>query len=113
PLNATARRALQDWLEERGDAPGPVFTRQKGFTGEGLTPRRVQYMIRDYAVAAGLEGVSPHTLRHTFCKSLVDAGESLDRVAALAGHANLNTTARYTQPTRKDLQKAVDRLAWE
>jgi integrase/recombinase XerC len=113
PLNATARRALQDWLEERGDAPGPVFTRQKGFTGEGLTPRRVQYMIRDYAIAAGLEGVSPHTLRHTFCKSLVDAGESLDRVAALAGHANLNTTARYTQPTRKDLQKAVDRLAWE
>jgi len=54
-----------------------------------------------------------HTLRHTFCKTLVDAGESLDRVAALAGHASLNTTARYTKPSFTDLEKAVARLAWE
>jgi myo-inositol-1-phosphate synthase len=45
-------------------------------------------------------------------KALVDAGESLDRVAALAGHANLNTTARYTKPTRADLERAVERLEW-
>lgn len=41
---------------------------------------------------------------------LVDAGESLDRVAALAGHENLNTTARYTRPGRADLEKAVEKM---
>ena len=52
-------------------------------------------------------------LRHTFCKSLVDSGESLDRVALLAGHSNLNTTARYTRASARDLERAVERLEWE
>ena len=33
---------------------------------------------------------TPHILRHTFAKNLVDAEVSLDRVAALLGHENLN-----------------------
>lgn len=44
---------------------------------------------------------------------LVDAGESLDKIAVLAGHENLNTTARYTRPGRTDLEAAVEKLAWE
>lgn len=57
--------------------------------------------------------LTPHMLRHTFCKMLLDAGESLDRVAVLAGHANLNTTARYIRPSVQDLERAVEKLAWE
>ncbi len=57
--------------------------------------------------------VTPHMLRHTFGKMLVDTGESLDRVAALMGHANLNTKARYTIPSVQDLEHAVEKLAWE
>ncbi|MGB9792135.1 MAG: tyrosine-type recombinase/integrase [Thermacetogeniaceae bacterium] len=56
---------------------------------------------------------TPHSFRHTFCKMLLDAGESLDKVAVLAGHGNLNTTARYTRPGRRGLEKAVEKLAWE
>ncbi|WP_192868153.1 site-specific integrase, partial [Calderihabitans maritimus] len=78
-----------------------------------LSPRAIEYLLAKYAYDARLEGVTPHVLRHTFCKSLIDAGESLDRVAVLAGHSNLNTTARYTRPSDKDLQRAVERLAWE
>lgn len=110
PLNATARRAMKAWLEVRGDGPGPLFTSRRG---GGITPRGVEHLIAHYAYDARLENVTPHTLRHTFCKQLVDAGESLDRVAVLAGHASLNTTARYTRPTVKDLEIAVGRLEWE
>lgn len=83
----------------RGTAPGYLFTSQRG---QKLTRRGAEHLVARYAREAGLE-VTPHVLRHTFCKSLVDAGESLDRVAMLAGHANLNTTARYTRPTEADL----------
>lgn len=110
PLNVTARKALRDWLTIRSEAPGPLFISQKGGP---LSPRAVEHLLAKYAYAARLEGVTPHVLRHTFCKSLIDAGESLDRVAVLAGHSNLNTTARYTRPSGADLQKAVERLAWE
>ncbi len=59
------------------------------------------------------EACSPHTLRHTFAKNLVDADVSLDRVAALLGHENLNTTRIYTTPSVYDLTEAVERLEGE
>jgi integrase/recombinase XerC len=34
-------------------------------------------------------------------------------VAALAGHGNINTTAKYTKPSQRDLQRAVEKMSWE
>lgn len=110
PLNATTRRALLDWLEERGNKEGPLFFSQKG---GGLKRRAVERIVEKYARRAGLAGVSPHTLRHTFCRKLLEEGVSLNEVALLAGHTSLNTTARYTVPRESDLEKSVDKLSWE
>ena len=109
PLNVTARKALSEHMAARAGGEWLFVSRK----GSRLSARAAERAIVRYARLAGLEGVTPHSLRHTFCKMLVDAGESLDRVAALAGHANLNTTARYTKPSLQDLERAVDRIAWE
>jgi len=58
---------------------------------------------------AGVE-VTPHMLRHTFAKNLVDAGVTLEKVAMLLGHSSLNTTKIYTIPGEADLQAAVEAL---
>jgi site-specific recombinase XerD len=106
PLTLTARQALQRWR----DTQGPVSTTARVFP---LTPRAVQKALARYSRQEGLERpVMPHMLRHTFAKHLVDAGVSLDRVAALAGHASLSTTALYTRPTQADLEAAVARVEW-
>lgn len=110
PLNVTVRSALTNWLKVRGNEPGPLFISQ---LGGRISPRSVERIVKKYAYHAHLDGVTPHVLRHTFCKSLIDAGESIDRVALLAGHESLDTTARYTRPTQMDLQEAVEKLAWE
>ncbi len=73
-----------------------------------MTPRGVQFLLQKYAEAAKLDDVSPHSLRHTFCKNLIDAGVGLEKVATLAGHESLETTRRYCEPSRHDLQQAVD-----
>ena len=81
PLNSTIRSTLKEWLDVRGNGPGALFT---GKRGNSLSARAVEYLLENYSHNSGMERVTPHVLRHTFCKSLVDAGESLDRVAVLA-----------------------------
>jgi site-specific recombinase XerD len=76
----------------------------------GVKSRQVQKAIREISRRANLTGVTPHVLRHTFCHNLASANVAQDRIATLAGHANLNTTRRYTQPGEQDLQNAVEAL---
>lgn len=107
PLNQTARRALLTMgYHQHAGSQTPIFLGQRG----PLTPRGVQMVLAKYTTRAGLDKVSPHTLRHTFCKNLVDAGVGLERVAALAGHVSLDTTRRYCLPSLRDLEKAVELL---
>ena len=47
------------------------------------------------------ERLTPHVLRHSFAKNLIDAGVGLEKVAALLGHSNLNTTRIYVTPSQK------------
>ena len=104
PLNATALRALQAWLKVRPEADHRrVFT---GSGGEPLQARGVQHRLAELGRLAKV-AVTPHTLRHTFAKNLVDAGVTLEKVAALLGHSSLNTTRVYTTPSALDLEKAV------
>jgi site-specific recombinase XerD len=109
PLNADVRAALSAYLSERPNIDHDyVFV---GKRGERLKTWGIQYSVSKYAYNARLENVSPHALRHTCGKNLIDAGVSLDQVASILGHKNLNTTRIYTTPSEQDLQKAVDRIA--
>ena len=70
-------------------------------------------VLRIYPYQARLEGVTAHTLPHSFAKNLVDAGTPLDQVATLLGHKSLDTTRIHTQPSERDLERAVQRAAGE
>lgn len=110
PLNQDARRALESiGYAEYAGSELPIFMGQRG----RLTPRGVQIIVAKYARLAGLEHASPHTLRHTFCKNLADAGVSQVEIAKLAGHESLDTTRMYTEPSLSDLEEAVERIEEE
>ncbi|WP_031516607.1 tyrosine-type recombinase/integrase [Desulfofalx alkaliphila] len=106
PLNITIRRVLDIYIAE--STSKWLFPGRKTH----ITTRTAERIISKYGRIADVE-VTPHMLRHTFGKMLIDAGESLDRVATLMGHSDLNTTAKYTRPSIHDLEKAVEKLAWE
>ena len=105
PLSGEARRAVQLYLElEQGN--GAVFI---GKGGQRLTTRTIQRRVKEIAERAGLE-ITPHDLRHTFAKRLLDSGTPLNVAQKLLGHSRLDTTARYVQPGWEDYENAVERL---
>lgn len=112
PLNSEVRKALRAYLAWREEQATAAET-EAFFIGERgrLTTKGVAYVVRKYAYQAQLSGCSVHTLRHTFAKNLIDKGVSLDRVGMLLGHASLDTTRIYTQPTEADLAREVEKLA--
>ena len=108
PLNADARKAISDYIEVRPKVTnGHLFISQRG---QGLKEQAVELLVAKYAQAAGLDGVTPQQLRHSFGKHALDAGVDLVTVSKLLGHTRLDTTARYTTPSERDLEKAVERL---
>jgi integrase/recombinase XerC len=108
PLNNKARKAMLDYLQVRPEIESNyLFLGQRN---EGIKSKTVQRSVTRFADPIGLRDVTPHTLRHTFAKSLIDSGVSLDKVATLLGHSNLNTTRIYTTPSVQDLLNAINGL---
>ena len=60
---------------------------------------------------AGLDDVRIHDLRHSYASRALALGESLPVIAKLLGHAQIQTTARYTHLTRDAVKDAAIRVA--
>ena len=60
---------------------------------------------------AGLDDVRIHDLRHSYASRALALGESLPVIAKLLGHAQIQTTARYTHLTRDSVKDAATRVA--
>jgi integrase/recombinase XerC len=111
PLNGTARRAIVEYLKVHpASADEHLFLSSRG---RRPTIKAVQDLVAKYGRLAGIEDVSPHALRHSFGKHLVEEGVDLVTVQTLLGHSRVEATARYTQPGARDLEQAVAKLARE
>ncbi len=104
------KRARIESLEPQA----PLFISKKG---GGVGQRTLQDIAEKWFSRASL--VDPkgearftfHSLRHTFAMKLRRRGVSLERVQKLLGHASLQATGIYLEPSREDLIEAVQFLA--
>jgi len=117
PLNQTAREALAalkataPYNPAAGDSQA-ILIGQRGPLGV----KGVWETLTGYAKTAkigkqvGIEGFTPHALRHTFGRRLIEAGVPLPEVSQLMGHSDPKTTMGYLTASAEGQQRAVDRL---
>lgn len=107
PLHTEARHAIAEWQKVRPLGGGEwLFT---GKRGEALQPRGVERRLQEIGRQADVE-LTPHVLRHTFAKELLNSGATLTEVQRLLGHESVETTARYVQPGANDLLRVIEQM---
>jgi len=112
PLNFKARKAMQNWLKLRPENAenDALFIALEHSTNGSLCGRSIQRLVRRLGEQAGLPNLIPQVLRHTFANNLVDAGVSLEKVAALLG-VGLPAVWHYAVVATKDLEAAVAKIS--
>lgn len=75
-----------------------------------LTARGIQVMLDKYAKLANMGNITPHRLRHSFCKNLANAGVSIETIRRLARHESIQTTAIYIDPSHQEQLNALNKM---
>jgi len=109
PVGKPACAALQAYLNtcrprlmrpDRRDQERVFLSR----TGRPLERVAIWQIVKRHADAAGLKGVHPHVLRHSFATHLLSGGADLRVVQEMLGHADIGTTQTYTHVDSDRLQ---------
>lgn len=107
PLNPQAKKALEKYLAVRSSPSEELFIGQRG----PLRRETVDKILKKYCKIAGIEDISAHVLRHTFCTQLMSENVPLPIISKLAGHSSIQTTMQfYVNVTRQDKINAVQKL---
>ncbi|MFI6598536.1 site-specific tyrosine recombinase XerD [Nonomuraea sp. NPDC050536] len=109
PLGRYARGALDAYLVRarpgllaHGRGTPAIFLNARGGR---LTRQGAWEVLQAAAERAGLNGISPHVLRHSFATHLLDGGADVRMVQELLGHASVTTTQVYTLVTVDKLRE--------
>lgn len=115
PLLGSAKEALTTYIQEGRQelvrplsaagrtaySQGAVFLSQRG---SRLSRQWVHHLVERYGAYVGIQGLHPHTLRHSLATHLLQGGADLRVVQEILGHADVATTQLYTHVDQTHLQ---------
>ncbi|WCZ34820.1 MULTISPECIES: tyrosine recombinase XerC [Corynebacterium] len=109
PFGDEAAAAVSEWLEfGRAELAGDTQAMFVGSRGGRIDQRQVRRIVERAGQRAGVEHVSPHTLRHTTATHMLEGGADLRVVQEMLGHTSLQTTQIYTHVSAQRLKRVYD-----
>ncbi len=77
-----------------------------------MSSQSVYDLVGKRAREAKIENCRPHDLRRTFVTRLLESGVDIHTVSQLAGHSDIQTTARYDLRGQEEQRKAIHRVSF-
>lgn len=110
PISGAAARALDSYLKNdrsplslKAARPTPaVFLNARGTR---LSRQTVHKIVANAGLAIGVEGLHPHTLRHSYATHMLEGGADLRVIQEILGHADISTTQIYTHVDRTHIRE--------
>jgi integrase/recombinase XerD len=113
PIDGMARCSLETYLTcdrellrpKRSIAPPDGIAVFLNARGRRISRQGVFNIVAHYGNRVGIEGLHPHTLRHSFATHLLEGGADLRTIQELLGHSDIATTQIYTHVDRSHIRE--------
>lgn len=109
PILGSANECLRDYIQiyrpllyssKNGPSPA-VFLNVRG---KRISRQSVHKICETAGAQVGIEGLHPHTLRHSFATHMLEGGADLRIVQEILGHSDISTTQLYTHIDRTHIK---------
>lgn len=113
PFGENTKQLLLNWLKDRElyynpyDGTNALFISQKK---ERMSTDAVRRMVEKYTSGVVEKHITPHKLRASAATNLAASGTSIQAIAKILGHENIQTTRRYVEVLDQEAEDAVNVL---